>query len=74
MIIYNMRYRGPYEYDKFLQNVFQYHNIIQSVKEQYNGSDKNTLNNLLLTATKQEEALENLLGDIRIKKEEMSLR
>lgn len=28
MITYNMRYRGPYEYDKLILNVFQYHNDI----------------------------------------------
>lgn len=26
MIHYNMRYRGPYEYDKFVLNVLQYAN------------------------------------------------
>lgn len=28
MINYNMRYRGPYEYDKFALNVLQYSNAI----------------------------------------------
>ncbi len=28
MINYNMRYRGPYEYDKFILNIFQYSNAI----------------------------------------------
>lgn len=28
MINYNMRYRGPYEYDKFVLNIFQYSNAI----------------------------------------------
>ena len=28
MINYNMRYRGPYEYDKFILNVLQYSNAI----------------------------------------------
>lgn len=27
MIFYNMRYRGPYEYDKFVLNILQYSNI-----------------------------------------------
>lgn len=26
MIHYNMRYRGPYEYDKFVLNILQYSN------------------------------------------------
>ena len=28
MINYNIRYRGPYEYDKFILNIFQYSNAI----------------------------------------------
>lgn len=28
MIFYNMRYRGPYEYDKFILNIFQYSNMV----------------------------------------------
>ena len=28
MINYNIRYRGPYEYDKFILNVFQYSNAM----------------------------------------------
>ena len=29
MIIYNMRYRGPFEYEKMLLNAFQLHNETQ---------------------------------------------
>jgi uncharacterized protein YozE (UPF0346 family) len=28
MIVYNMRYRGPLEYDKFALNVLQFHNDV----------------------------------------------
>lgn len=28
MIPYNFRYRGPYEYDKFILNIFQFHNEV----------------------------------------------
>ena len=28
MINYNIRYRGPYEYGKFILNIFQYSNAI----------------------------------------------
>lgn len=28
MIIYNMRERGPYEYDKFVLNILQLHNAV----------------------------------------------
>lgn len=26
MILYNYRYRGPYEYDKYVNNIFQFFN------------------------------------------------
>lgn len=29
MIIYNMRNRGPYEYDKFTLNILQIHNAVE---------------------------------------------
>lgn len=29
MILYNMRHRGPYEYDKFVLNTLQIHNAIE---------------------------------------------
>lgn len=32
MIFYNMRYRGPYEYDKFILNIFQYCNLVNDFK------------------------------------------
>ena len=28
MIFYNFRYRGPYEYDKYVLNVLQYSNMV----------------------------------------------
>lgn len=31
MIVYNMRYRGPLEYDKFVLNTLQFHNEINGV-------------------------------------------
>lgn len=44
MIIYNMRYRGPYEYDKLILNVLQYHNevmdLVHEMKEKGNDLDK----------------------------------
>ena len=33
MIIYNLRYNGPYEYDKFILNVFQLYNLVEEEKE-----------------------------------------
>jgi hypothetical protein len=31
MILYNIRYRGPYEYEKFILNVFQTSNEIKRI-------------------------------------------
>ena len=43
MIYYNMRYRGPYEYDKFTLNIFNYINYVNdyiydmnNTSEEYN--------------------------------------
>lgn len=31
MIVYNMRYRGPLEYDKFVLNTLQFHNEVNGI-------------------------------------------
>lgn len=36
MIVYNMRYRGPYEYEKFVLNILQYKNIIDDIANDMN--------------------------------------
>lgn len=33
MILYNVRHRGPYEYDKFVLNIFQLYNDIAMLEE-----------------------------------------
>ena len=41
VILYNYRYRGPYEYDKFVYNIFQIANETQRMEEKLiNGSEK----------------------------------
>ena len=35
MIIYNLRYNGPYEYDKFILNVFKLYKLVEEEKEKY---------------------------------------
>lgn len=32
MIIYNNRYRGPYEYDKFVLNILSLHNVLENLE------------------------------------------
>lgn len=48
MIVYNMRYRGPLEYDKFVLNTFQFHNEVNGVlvKEFENSSNAKSFKNI----------------------------
>ena len=39
MIIYNIRANGPYEYDKFILNFGQLHNLVTDVEQKYNNND-----------------------------------
>lgn len=40
MILYNMRHRGPYEYDKLIQNCFQFHNEVINLKNRTESEDE----------------------------------
>lgn len=40
MITYNMRYRGTYEYDKFVLNVFQFLNLTKDISDKINKEKK----------------------------------
>ena len=40
MIHYNMRYRGPYEYEKFLLNILQYSNNAHNLSSELNGLEE----------------------------------
>lgn len=39
MIHYNMRYRGPYEYEKFVLNILQYSNLVTDFSNDANELD-----------------------------------
>ena len=45
MIVYNMRYRGPYEYDKFILNVFQLHNEMIDLEKAVNSDNASLASN-----------------------------
>ena len=45
MIVYNMRYRGPYEYDKFILNVFQFHNEMIDLEKAVNSDHASLASN-----------------------------
>lgn len=53
MIHYNMRYRGPYEKEKFILNIFQYSNLINSLSHDSAHTDTwKTLNDMTLHVDK----------------------
>lgn len=43
MILYNMRYRGPFEYDKFVLNIFQIHNEIRMLVRKFSENEEDNL-------------------------------
>ena len=57
MITYNMRYRGPYEYDKFALNILQYINIVKDITSSVN---KNAENNLVSKSEKLAKYIDNI--------------
>ena len=46
MIVYNMRYRGPYEYDKLILNVFQFYNEVLDIQNEIQNTTEKSLNSL----------------------------
>lgn len=57
MITYNMRYRGPYEYDKFALNILQYINLVKDIT---NSVNKNAENNLISKSEKLTKYIDNI--------------
>lgn len=55
MILYNMRYRGPYEYDKFILNTLQIANAINLTEINELKDNKEKLDSLI--------AIENIVND-----------
>lgn len=43
MILYNMRYRGPFEYDKFVLNIFQIYNEVKMLVKKFNENEEGSL-------------------------------
>ena len=44
MIKYNFRYRGPFEYDKFVLNILQFSNEVRYLKDAITNGELNLLN------------------------------
>ena len=57
MITYNMRYGGPYEYDKFALNILQYINLVKDISSSVN---KNAENNLVSKSEKLAKYIDNI--------------
>lgn len=52
-----MRYRGPYEYDKFALNILQYNNLVKDIVYAVN---KNAKNNLVSKSEKLAKYIDNI--------------
>ena len=52
-----MRYRGPYEYDKFALNILQYINLVIDITSSVN---KNAENNLVSKSEKLVKYIDNI--------------
>lgn len=47
MILYNMRFRGPLEYDKFVLNVMQYSNEVNMIiRDEFNEEGQHSLSSI----------------------------
>lgn len=57
MILYNFRYRGPFEYDKFILNVFQLSNEIKRMNRHI---DENGVSNIV----KIKEELDKIFNEL----------
>jgi len=69
MILYNIRYRGPYEYDKFILNIFQLNNEIKRLQKEFNDTSlsqlllkQKELNDIFNELTKKDNELDRLLS------------
>ena len=60
VILYNYRYRGPYEYDKFIYNTLQLSNEIDILEGKVNQNGYKELNKDIVYLT---EELKNLTGE-----------
>ena len=59
MILYNYRYRGPFEYDKFVLNVYQLRNEIKRASKKFKEEENN---GLIERKEELDRIIDNLLG------------
>lgn len=65
MIFYNMRYRGPYELDKFSLNIFNYVNYVNDYIYDINNTSEEYLT-LKDLQEKIDEVFYNTVGDYQL--------
>jgi len=69
-ILYNIRYRGPYEYEKFILNAFQVYNDVHRITTDFSASQKKEI---LDKEKELKERIEDLIGaaekNLKIKNE-----
>lgn len=70
MIIYNNKYRGPLEYDKFILNVFQYLNEVNYLIEDINVNEKSRIDIKDPESFKEKYVIINQLYDECLKRTE----
>ena len=62
MILYNYRYRGPFEYDKFILNVYQLRNEIKRASKKFKEEENN---GLIERKEELDRIIDNLLGRLQ---------
>ena len=62
MILYNYRYRGPFEYDKFVLNVYQLRNEIKRASKKFKEEENN---GLIERKEELDRIIDNLLGRLQ---------
>lgn len=65
MIFYNMRYRGPYELDKFSLNIFNYVNYVNEYVHDINNTSE-TYKTLKAMQNEIDEVFEDTVGDYKL--------
>lgn len=65
MIFYNMRYRGPYELDKFSLNIFNYVNYVNEYVYDVNNTSE-IYKTLKAMQNEIDEVFEDTVGDYKL--------
>ena len=69
MILYNFKYRGPYEYEKFVLNIFQFLNEMTDLQAELSSDMEMNLTDIKELLEEKLEALENLSFEYALRQE-----